>query len=94
MHDYWELLNSCSDLGDEIKNGYFCDARDVAEKLNISVNTFVRRFGELPKFKASDIGHPEKWDDAVFCKSYGLLFVRINQTFKDAVDDYLNAKVY
>ncbi|GEN47488.1 hypothetical protein [Ligilactobacillus pobuzihii] len=94
MREYWELLKNCTDLGDEINSEYFSDARDLAQTLNISVNTFAKRFGDLPRFKNSDVGHPENWGDAVVCKSHGIIFFRLNETLKEALNKYLNAVVF
>ncbi|GBG95326.1 hypothetical protein LFYK43_17850 [Ligilactobacillus salitolerans] len=94
MRDYWNLVNECVDLGDQIKNEHFCDARMLANRLNISLNTFAKRFVNLPKFKSGDIDHPEKWGDAVLCKYQGILFVRMNQTVKKALNNYLHAKEF
>lgn len=94
MNNYQKLLDKCPEIGDSVDQAHFADATTLAREMNISNNKFAEKFSHLPKVSYDELENNRQEITGVFAKSYGSLFVNLNQTARKAFNDYLKAKIF
>ncbi|KRN86994.1 hypothetical protein [Ligilactobacillus acidipiscis] len=94
MNNYQQLLADCQEIGDTARVDHFTEASTISQGLNISSDKFAQRFKQLPKIQRSELLQDPQHLKGVFAKCDGILVMNLNQTARDALNNYLDAEVY